>query len=52
MTTLTTTGHTPPHTAAHFWRLQLMETGIALALTAAAVLAASRLLKHRTGAAI
>ncbi|MBC2904039.1 ABC transporter permease [Streptomyces cupreus] len=40
------------HPAAHFWRLQLMETGIALALTAAAVLAASRLLKHRTGAAI
>ncbi|MFD7304714.1 MULTISPECIES: ABC transporter permease [Streptomyces] len=36
--------------AAHFWPLQLVETAIVLALGALAVLAAFRLLRHRTGA--
>ncbi|MDW4911456.1 ABC transporter permease, partial [Streptomyces sp. ADMS] len=40
------------HTSAHFWPLQLVETGIVLALTAVAALAAFALLKRRTGAAV
>jgi len=36
------------HPASHFWPLQLVETGIVLALAAAAVLAAFRLLRRRT----
>lgn len=40
------------HPSSHFWPLQLMETGIALALAALAVLIAFRLLKRRTGAAV
>ncbi|WP_217205594.1 ABC transporter permease [Streptomyces sp. AC550_RSS872] len=40
------------HPSSHFWPLQLMETGIALALTALTVLIAFRLLKRRTGAAV
>ncbi|MEV8551418.1 ABC transporter permease [Streptomyces glaucescens] len=39
------------HPAGHFWPLQLAETGIVLALGALAVLAAFRLLRHRTGTA-
>ncbi|ELP70792.1 ABC transporter permease subunit [Streptomyces turgidiscabies] len=38
------------HPASHFWPLQLVETGIVLALAAAAVLIAFVLLKRRTGA--
>ena len=38
------------HPASHFWPLQLVETGILLALAAAAALIAFALLKHRTGA--
>ncbi|MDC0770185.1 ABC transporter permease [Streptomyces sp. HD] len=40
------------HPSAHFWPLQLMETGIALAVAALAVLIAFRLLRRRTGAAV
>ncbi|WP_328430508.1 ABC transporter permease [Streptomyces sp. NBC_00443] len=40
------------HPSSHFWPLQLMETGIALAVAALAVLIAFRLLKRRTGAAV
>ncbi|MFC5219336.1 ABC transporter permease [Streptomyces coerulescens] len=40
------------HPSAHFWPLQLMETGITLALAALAVLISFRLLKRRTGAAV
>ncbi|MFH0521683.1 ABC transporter permease [Streptomyces sp. M41] len=40
------------HPASHFWPLQLVETGIVLALATLAVLAAFRLLKRRTGAAV
>ncbi|CAL9486560.1 ABC transporter permease [Streptomyces sp. enrichment culture] len=40
------------HPASHFWPLQLMETAIVLALTALAVLAAFRVLRRRTGAAV
>lgn len=40
------------HPSSHFWPLQLVETGIALAVTALAVLIAFRLLKRRTGAAV
>ncbi|MFC8245428.1 ABC transporter permease [Streptomyces chartreusis] len=39
------------HPASHFWPLQLVETGIVLAVTALVVLIAFRLLKRRTGAA-
>ncbi|WP_105974067.1 cbb3-type cytochrome c oxidase subunit 3 [Streptomyces geranii] len=39
------------HPASHFWPLQLVETGILLALAAAAVLVAFALLKRRSGAA-
>ncbi|EGX59464.1 ABC transporter transmembrane protein [Streptomyces zinciresistens K42] len=35
------------HPSAHFWPLQLVETGIVLALTAAATLAAFRMLRRR-----
>ncbi|NEC90951.1 ABC transporter permease [Streptomyces sp. SID12501] len=38
------------HPASHFWPLQLVETGILLALTAVAVVIAFALLKRRTGA--
>jgi hypothetical protein len=38
------------HPASHFWPLQLVESGILLALAAAAALIAFALLKHRTGA--
>ncbi|MFJ8447392.1 hypothetical protein [[Kitasatospora] papulosa] len=37
------------HPASHFWPLQLVETGILLALTATAVTVAFRLLRRRTG---
>ncbi|WP_329324519.1 hypothetical protein [[Kitasatospora] papulosa] len=37
------------HPASHFWPLQLVETGILLALAAAAVTVAFRLLRRRTG---
>ncbi|MEV5339036.1 ABC transporter permease [Streptomyces sp. NPDC052676] len=40
------------HPSGHFWPLQLMETGIVLAVAALAVLAAFRLLRRRTGAAV
>jgi hypothetical protein len=40
------------HPASHFWPLQLVETGIVLALTALAVAAAFLLLRRRTGAAV
>ncbi|QDN99273.1 hypothetical protein FNV62_25330 [Streptomyces sp. RLB3-17] len=36
------------HPASHFWPLQLVETGIVLAVTAAATAAAFRLLRRRT----
>ncbi|MEV0120571.1 hypothetical protein AB0I16_03280 [Streptomyces sp. NPDC050703] len=36
------------HPASHFWPLQLMETGILLALTAATVYATFRILRRRT----
>ncbi|MFE0174361.1 hypothetical protein ACFWZ2_18765 [Streptomyces sp. NPDC059002] len=36
------------HPASHFWPLQLVETGIVLALAAAAIYAAFRLLRRRT----
>ncbi|GAA3543173.1 ABC transporter permease [Streptomyces osmaniensis] len=38
------------HPSSHFWPLQLVETGIVLAVTGLAVLIAFRLLKRRTGA--
>ncbi|WP_234046393.1 ABC transporter permease [Streptomyces adelaidensis] len=37
------------HPSSHFWPLQLIETGIALAVTALLVLAAFHLLRRRTG---
>ncbi|MFF4162789.1 hypothetical protein [Streptomyces sp. NPDC001741] len=37
------------HPASHFWPLQLVETGILLALAAAAVAVAFRVLRRRTG---
>ncbi|WAZ22617.1 ABC transporter permease [Streptomyces cinnabarinus] len=40
------------HPTDHFWRLQLVETGIVLAIATLAVLAAFWLLKRRTGAAV
>lgn len=40
------------HPAGHFWPLQLVETGIVLAVAALAVLAVFRLLRRRTGAAV
>ncbi|MFF7163879.1 ABC transporter permease [Streptomyces sp. NPDC008086] len=40
------------HPSSHFWPLQLVETGIVLAVTALAVLIAFRLLNGRTGAAV
>jgi hypothetical protein len=40
------------HPASHFWPLQLVETGIVLALTALAVLTAFLVLRRRTGAAV
>ncbi|WP_338897461.1 ABC transporter permease [Streptomyces sp. TG1A-60] len=40
------------HPSSHFWPLQLVETGITLALTALLVLAAFRLLRRRTGGAV
>lgn len=40
------------HPASHFWPLQLVETGIVLAVAALAVLIAFGLLKRRTGAAV
>ncbi|WP_371661510.1 ABC transporter permease [Streptomyces sp. NBC_00280] len=40
------------HPASHFWPLQLVETGILLALAAMAVLIAFALLKRRTGASV
>ena len=40
------------HPTSHFWPLQLVETGIALAVAALAVLIAFRLLSRRTGAAV
>ncbi|GGY28382.1 ABC transporter permease [Streptomyces djakartensis] len=40
------------HPSSHFWPLQLMESGIALAVAALAVVAAFRLLRRRTGAAV
>nr|WP_107906181.1 ABC transporter permease [Streptomyces chartreusis] len=38
------------HPSSHFWPLQLVETGIVLAVTGLAVLIAFRLVKRRTGA--
>ncbi|MDO0913758.1 ABC transporter permease [Streptomyces sp. DT2A-34] len=40
------------HPSSHFWPLQLVETGIVLAVAALAVLIAFRLLNRRTGAAV
>ncbi|NUP18314.1 MAG: ABC transporter permease [Streptomyces sp.] len=40
------------HPSAHFWPLQLVETGIVLAVAGLAVLAAFALLRRRTGAAV
>ncbi|MGW3652823.1 ABC transporter permease [Streptomyces sp. NPDC000878] len=40
------------HPSSHFWPLQLVETGILLALATVAVLIAFALLKRRTGAAV
>ncbi|MDQ0933679.1 ABC transporter permease [Streptomyces turgidiscabies] len=40
------------HPASHFWPLQLVETGILLALTAVAVLVAFALIRRRTGASV
>ncbi|ELS54240.1 hypothetical protein [Streptomyces viridochromogenes] len=40
------------HPSSHFWPLQLVETGIVLAVAGLAVLAAFRLLNRRTGAAV
>ena len=40
------------HPASHFWPLQLVETGVLLALATVAVLTAFALLKRRTGAAV
>lgn len=37
------------HPPSHLWPLQLVETGIVLALTALAVTAAFRVLRRRTG---
>ncbi|MEU6825829.1 ABC transporter permease [Streptomyces atriruber] len=43
-----TNWYTDYHPKSHFWYVQLIETGIVLALTAAAVYAAFRLLRRRT----
>ncbi|UUU32881.1 ABC transporter permease [Streptomyces sp. CA-210063] len=43
--------YTDFHPSSHFWPLQLVETGIALAVTALLVLAAFRVLRRRTGGA-
>ncbi|KMS69262.1 ABC transporter [Streptomyces viridochromogenes] len=40
------------HPSSHFWPLQLVETGIVLAVAALTVVIAFRLLKRRTGAAV
>ncbi len=40
------------HPSSHFWPLQLVETGIVLAVATLAVLISFRLLKRRTGAAV
>jgi hypothetical protein len=40
------------HPASHFWPLQLVETGIVLAVAALATAAAFALLRRRTGAAV
>jgi hypothetical protein len=40
------------HPASHFWPLQLVETGIVLAVAAVATAAAFALLRRRTGAAV
>ncbi|MET9832907.1 ABC transporter permease [Streptomyces sp. NPDC006385] len=40
------------HPSSHFWPLQLVETGVVLAVTALVVLIAFRLLKRLTGAAV
>lgn len=40
------------HPSSHFWPLQLVETGIVLAVAALLVLIAFRMLKRRTGAAV
>ncbi|MER5942081.1 ABC transporter permease [Streptomyces sp. NPDC001928] len=40
------------HPSSHFWPLQLMETGVILAVAALAALIAFRLLKRRTGGAV
>ncbi|MFI7410386.1 ABC transporter permease [Streptomyces sp. NPDC049627] len=40
------------HPSSHFWPLQLVESGIVLAVAALAVLIAFRLLSRRTGAAV
>ncbi|MET9970612.1 ABC transporter permease [Streptomyces sp. NPDC006356] len=40
------------HPSSHFWPLQLVETGIVLAVAALTVLVAFRLLSRRTGAAV
>ncbi|MFM9699121.1 ABC transporter permease [Streptomyces europaeiscabiei] len=40
------------HPSAHFWPLQLVETGIILGITALLVLAAFQLLRRRTGGAV
>ncbi|MFJ8633756.1 ABC transporter permease [Streptomyces sp. NPDC093568] len=40
------------HPSSHFWPLQLVETGIVLAVAAVVVLVAFRLLRRRTGAAV
>ncbi|MPY61284.1 ABC transporter permease [Streptomyces spongiae] len=44
--------YTEYHPSSHFWPLQLVETGIVLALTALAVLVSFRLLNRRAGAAV
>ncbi|MDX3544753.1 ABC transporter permease [Streptomyces europaeiscabiei] len=44
--------YTDFHPSSHFWPLQLVETGIVLAVTALLGLAAFRLLRRRTGGAV
>ncbi|WP_327748709.1 ABC transporter permease [Streptomyces europaeiscabiei] len=44
--------YTDFHPSSHFWPLHLVETGIVLTVTALLVLAAFRLLRHRTGGAV
>ncbi|WP_405881349.1 ABC transporter permease [Streptomyces sp. NBC_01136] len=43
--------YTDSHPVSHYWPLQFVATGVVLALTALALLAAFLLLKHRTGSA-